>query len=279
VSFPEPIRDVELRAAPEKFAEHYNQATLFYESQSETEKAHIAAAFRFELSKVTVPAVRERMVSSLMNASPDLAARVAAGLGMAEVEPMPRAIERVPRPEVRESPALSMFARPGEGGIRSRKIALIVCDGVRGESLAALQKALLEQGAVPRLVGQHVGQFTTAEGEMLDADASLENEPAVLFDAVVLPDGEEAVERLLQDGRAAEFVQNQSRHCKSILVLGASHALFEAAGATQVLLDGSPDPGVVILEAEDELEQATQAFIEAVAAHRHWQRETDPPMV
>jgi catalase len=279
VSFPEPIRDIELRAKPEKFAEHYNQATLFYESQSETEKAHIAAAFRFELSKVTVPAVRERMVSSLMNASPDLAARVAAGLGMAEVEPMPRALERVPRPEVRESPALSMFARPGEGGIRSRKIALIVCDGVRGESLAALQKALLEQGAVPRLVGQHVGQFTTAEGEMLDADASLENEPAVLFDAVVLPDGEEAVERLLQDGRAAEFVQNQYRHCKSILVLGASHALFEAAGGTQVILDGSPDPGVVIVEEDAGLEQATKVFIEAVAAHRHWQRETDPPMV
>jgi catalase len=279
VSFPEPIRDVELRAKPEKFAEHYTQATLFYESQSETEKAHIAAAFRFELSKVTVPAVRERMVSSLMNASPDLAERVAAGLGMGVVDPMPRAIERVPRPEVRESPALSMFARPGEGGIRSRKIALIVCDGVKGASLAGLQEALLEQGAVPRLVGQHVGQFTTAEGEMLDADASLENEPAVLFDAVVLPDGAEAVERLLQDGRAAEFVQNQYRHCKSILVLGASHALFEAAGATPVLLDGSPDPGVVILEEEDELEQATQAFIEAVGAHRHWQRETDPPMV
>jgi catalase len=55
--------------------------------------------------------------------------------------------------------------------------------------------------------------------------------------------------------------------------------LFEAAGGTQVLLDGSPDPGVVIVEEDAGLEQATQAFIEAVSAHRHWQRETDPPMV
>jgi len=279
VSFPEPIRDVELRAHPEKFAEHYNQATLFYESQSEVEKAHIAAAFRFELSKVTVPAVRERMVSSLANASRELAARVAAGLGMGEVAPMPRAIERVPRPEVRQSPALSLLARPGEGGIRSRKVALVACDGVRGEPLAALQEALLEQGAVPRLVGQHVGRFTTAEGEVLDADASLENEPAVLFDALVLPDGEAAIERLSQDGRAAEFIQNQYRHCKPILVLGASKALFEAAGATHVLPDGSPDPGVVVAGDDDELEQAMQAFVDAVAAHRHWVRETDPPMV
>jgi catalase len=71
-----------VRAKPEKFADHYTQARLFYESQSPAEQAHIAAAFRFELSKVTVPAVRRRMVASLRNASESLAAQVGARLGM-----------------------------------------------------------------------------------------------------------------------------------------------------------------------------------------------------
>src|SRR5690606_18426755 len=76
VSFPEPVQHDELRGKPEKFAEHYNQAALFYNSQTPAEQEHIAGGFRFELSKVTVPAVRQRIVSMLRNASEELAARV-----------------------------------------------------------------------------------------------------------------------------------------------------------------------------------------------------------
>ena len=46
-----------VRGKPEKFAEHYQQATLFWESQSVPEQQHIIRAFRFELSKVQVPAI------------------------------------------------------------------------------------------------------------------------------------------------------------------------------------------------------------------------------
>jgi len=277
VSFPEPVRADELRGRPEKFAEHYNQATLFFESQSEPEKAHIIAAFRFELSKVTVPAVRERMVANLMNVSRELASGVAAGLGMGEVEASPRAIDRVPRAEVRQSPALSLLARPGDGGIRSRKVALLVCDGVDGPSLASVQQALLDAGAVPRLVGQRIGPFVTADGKTLQADASMENEPGPLFDALVLPDGERAVKQLAVDGRAGEFVKEQYRHCKPILVLGASSSLLEGAGASRKVPDGSDDPGIV--QGEDDVDEAIAAFIDAISQHRHWVRETDPPMV
>ncbi len=56
-----------VRGKPEKFAEHYSQATLFFASQTPQEQAHIIGGFRFELSKVTVPAIRERVVSSLRN--------------------------------------------------------------------------------------------------------------------------------------------------------------------------------------------------------------------
>lgn len=83
VSFPQSMTEDKVRGKPEKFAEHYQQATLFLNSQTAVEKAHMTAAFRFELSKVAVPAIRRRMLSSLMNVSAELAADVAAGLGMA----------------------------------------------------------------------------------------------------------------------------------------------------------------------------------------------------
>jgi len=278
VSFPEEVRQDEVRGKPEKFAEHFNQATLFYDSQSAVEKAHIAAAFRFELSKLTVPAIRTRVLSMLANVSSELASKVAEGLGMSVPAAMPRAIAKPPRPEVGRSPALSLLARPGDGGIRTRKIALLVADGIDGETLDRVQAALVEAGAIARLVGPRIGPFTTQQGKTGDADASLENEPGVAFDAVVLPMGRAAVHTLTSDGRCAEFLKDQYRHGKAFLVFKDSVPLAEAAGAKLKLPNGKPDPGMVS-GSSDGTGKTIEAFIAAVARHRHPERETDPPEV
>src|ERR1700710_1507247 len=62
MSFSDANGEDKVRGKPEKFAEHYNQATLFWNSQSDVEKAHIIAAFRFELTKVQTTAIRQRVV-------------------------------------------------------------------------------------------------------------------------------------------------------------------------------------------------------------------------
>jgi catalase len=275
VSFPQPVMEDKLRGKPEKFADHYTQARLFYESQTPVEQAHIAGAFRFELSKVTVAAIRERMLASLANASEALAAKVAEGLGMEVPAPLPRALEKMVKPEVAKSPALSLMARPGDGGIRTRKVALLVAEGVDGESVAALQAALLDAGAVPRLVGIRVGRVVTASGEEIEADASMENSPSVLFDALVLPDGADAVQRLSADGHSVEFVKDQYRHCKTILALGASRALLDKAGIAQAAGD---DPGIRWLES-GAAQDAAAWLVSAMGRHRHFERETDPPRI
>ncbi|MET3493367.1 catalase [Variovorax boronicumulans] len=267
-----------LRVKPEKFADHYTQATLFFESQTPAEQAHIAAAFRFELSKVTVPAVRERVVASLLNASPALAAMVAKGLGMELPAPLPKAMETPAAPEVDKSPALSLLARPGDGGIRTRKVAILVADGVEGASIGKLVSALVQAGAVPRLVGPRLGAYKAAGGETLEADASMENSPGFLFDALVLPDGLAAVEALAADGHSMEFVKDQYRHCKTILALGASQALLAEAGIPMSLPDGSDDPGLILADAA-QADAAAVDFIAAVGLHRHPARDTDPPRV
>ncbi|MBS78240.1 MULTISPECIES: catalase [unclassified Variovorax] len=264
-----------VRIKPEKFADHYTQARLFFESQSEVEKAHIGNAFRFELSKVTVPAIRERVVASLANASPELAARLAQDLGMALPAPLPKALENPLRPEVEVSPPLSLLARPGDGGIRTRKVAILIAHGVEGTSLAKLISALVEAGAVPRLVAARLGTYSGAAGESFEADATMENSPGFLFDALVLPDGAAAVEALDADAHTLEFLRAQYWHCKTILAFGASEALLAEAQIPLALPDGSPDAGLVLADASD-ADAAIAAFIAAMPL-RHFDRENDPP--
>ena len=268
-----------VRGKPEKFADHYTQATLFYESQSPTEQAHIAAAFRFELSKLTVPALRERTLSMLRNASEQLARKVADGLGMKTLpKAMPRALEQPAKPEVTVSPALSLMARPGDKSLRGRKVALLIAPGVAVTSMMQIHAALLAEGVVPRLVAPHVGLIATEGDDTLDADASLENEPGFLFDAMVLPDGEAAVAALTKDGHTMEFIRDHYRHGKTILALGASKMLLAKAGVPEKLPNGNDDPGLIFATG-DKMDRASTAFIKSMARHRHPERETDPPVV
>jgi catalase len=258
-----------VRGKPEKFAEHYNQATLFFNSQTPVEQAHIIGAFRFELSKVTVPAIRSRMVSSLLNVSDELASAVAAGLGLEMPEPMPRATQSPGTPEIQESPALSLMARPGAGGIATRKVAVMIGDGVDSTAIHAIQAALTKAGAVTRFLGVRLGTVKGSNGSLIEADATLENSPSVLFDGLVLPDGLAA---LASVGPAVEFVKDQFRHCKTIAALGASRALLEKAG----IAFNEPDPGLVLADFGT---GTAKLFITALAQHRHIQRDQDPPLV
>jgi catalase len=278
VSFPAPVQEDKVRGKPEKFADHYTQATLFYNSQTEVERAHIIGGFRFELSKLTVPAIRERMLSSLANVSTELATAVAAGLGMDLPEPMPTAQVKPVTPEVELSPALSLMALPGDGNIRTRKIAILVADGIDGAAVGRLRDALVKAGAVPRLVGRRLGKVTTAQGDILEADASLENTPPVLYDALVLPNGENAVAALARDGHTFEFIKDQYRHCKTILALGTAESLLAKVGISAALPNGEQDPGMIIAGNEVSAVLA-KAFIAAVGKHRHLVRDSDPPLI
>ena len=267
-----------VRGKPEKFADHYTQATLFFDSQTPSEQAHIAAAFRFELSKLTVPAIRMRVVAQLRNVSEPLARQVADGLGMKDLpEPLPRALEKPAKPEVKVSPALSLLARPGDGLIKARKIAILLANGSAGASAVEVHAALLAQGAVPRFVATRIGPVETSDGIAIDADASMENEPGFLFDALVVADGDQGVAVLMKDANTMAFIIDQYRHGKTIMAIGAGKALLDKAEVPSKLSSGEPDAGVVL--AGSEVSKALGAFVKGVAMHRHPQRETNPRLV
>ena len=275
-SFPEPIEASKLRGKPEKFAEHYIQARLFFDSQTAPEQRHIEAAFRFELSKVTVPAIRRRMLAGLVNVSPELAGAVATGLGMSVPDALPLALEMEVVPEVLLSPTLSLTARPGDGTIATRKVALLVADGIDADQVRAAQQSLAEYGAVSRLVAARLGSVAASDGSMLDADLTMENTPSAAFDGIILPDGDAVVAALLRDAHTIDYVKDQYRHNKTLLVHPSSDAILKACGIPETPVDG--DDGLIRTGTEDDAATIVD-FAAALSAHRHFARETDPPTV
>ena len=278
-SFPQPLTGDKVRGKPERFADHYTQATLFWNSQTPIEKAHIISAFRFELTRVQTPAIRERVVSMLVNVAEDLAEGVAYGLGMKELPPaQPKVLVHTTPPEVASSPGLSLFARPGDGSIAARRIAIMVADGVDGASARALQAGLAAEGAVARFVSLRLGKVQSTDGNEIEVDVTFEAMPAVLFDGLVVPGGHEDALNLCKAGQAVEFIKEQYRHCKPMLAQGLGKDLILSAGVKLTLPSGEPDPGVLVFE-DEVLDDVLPQFIEAIAAHRHFERETDPPRV
>jgi catalase len=277
-SFREPIEDDKVRGKAERFADHYTQATLFWNSQTAVEKAHIVRGFRFELTKVQMPAIRQRVVAMLANVDAALAETLAGQLGMAMPEPMPRALKRVSPPEVAVSSALSLFSFPGDGGIRTRRVAIFVADGIDGTAARELHAALAREGAVPRYVGARLGAVRTEYGDPIEVEVTFETMPSVLFDAVAVPGGKEAIQALGNLGHALEFVKDQYRHAKPILALREGCDLVENAGAPAALPSGGADPGMLVRK-NDTARSALPEFIKAIAKHRHYEREMDPPPV
>jgi catalase len=145
----------------------------------------------------------------------------------------------------------------------------------RGSEIHA---ALAAAGAVPRFIGVKLGQVTSASGEPLDVEISLETAPAVVWDAMIVPDGQDAANELSTRGHALEFLKDQYRHCKPILLIGAAKALLEAAGIPAMLPSGEADAGLLQFDGA-KTDAAVPAFIAALTQHRNFARETDPPRV
>ncbi len=265
-------------SSPEKFADHYTQARLFFESQSEVEKAHIGNAFRFELSKVTVPAIRERVVASLLNAAPDLAARLAQDLGMDLPAPMPKALENPASPEVDSSPALSLLATArrrwhpdaqdrGAGcPRRRRRIAGQAGDGAGGGGRRA--RAWWQPASAPMWAWAARSSRPTRPWRTRRASCST---PWCCRTARMRSRALDA------DAHTLEFVRAQYWHCKTILAFGASQALLAEAQIPMTMPDGSADPGLILADA-GAADEAIADFIGAMGKPRHFGRENDPPL-
>jgi catalase len=258
--YPRAVQGVKERRRPDTFADHYGQAALFWNSMSDWERAHIVAAYRFELGKVTYMHIRERMVAHLAQIDHALAVAVAAGIGVA-------APAAVATNHGRSSPALSQASavNQSKNGVAGRIVAVLVADGVDA-SVTALRDGLVAAGATVELLAAVDGAVATSAGQRVAVDRALTTVSSVLYDAVVVCDGADAVAVLAGNGDARQFVAEAYKHAKPIGVLGAGERLMRTA-ALPVAVDG------VVAHGDGPVSPGfVEAFVDALAAHRHFGR-------
>ncbi|PXY27328.1 catalase [Prauserella muralis] len=262
-----------IRKRSESFQDYYSQATLFWNSMSGVEAEHLVAAFRFELGKVETKEIRARVVEHLDHVDHELATRVATGIGVT-----PPA-EAATTNHGRSSPALSQLnsamRRPD-----TRKIAVLVADGVDGTGVRRLVDALTKQGTIPEVLAPADGPVRAATGPDIEADRALNTMASVLYDAVAVPCGPDSVEALSGDGYAVHFVAEAYKHAKPVAGFGSGLDLLRKAGVSDRLADGADvtvEAGVVSsTAAEDSLpEEFFARFTDEIARHRAWERVTD----
>ena len=242
-----------LRVRAELFADHYSQARLFWKSMTESEQAHIASSFTFELSKVGLEQVPPRMVANLRNVDEELAKRVADGVGIGLPK---KAQARGEVLDLKPSPALSI-QKNMKKTLDGRKIGILYADGSDEAEIEALQKAIRANGATAFLVASRVGGAKLKGGTILKADGQLAGSPSQLFDAVALALSDHGCGTLVDDAAAVQFVMDAFGHLKAIGASKAAKPLLDKAGVT-------PAKGVTGLGKD---------FIEA-AQTRFWDRES-----
>jgi catalase len=272
--FAERVDGAKIRKRSESFADHHSQATLFWNSMSEWERRHIVAAYRFELGKVTSHQVRRRTVEQLGHIDHELAFAVAEGIGV--TRPESTAVSN----HGRSSPALSL-SRSRADTIATRRVALLAADGVSEEDVVALRAALAEGDATAELLAPRDAELTCDTGGRLRADRAMNTMASVLYDAVVVPGGAESVNALMADGLALHYVAEAFKHGKCVAALGSGVALLRAARLAGARL-AEPGDGVlsdrgVVTSAEVAVASTgfATALTDAVAAHRHWHRDSD----
>ena len=282
-SFPEEVDPPKVRRRSPSFDDHFTQARLFFNSQSVPEKEHIIGAFRYELSRLLVPAIRQRVVDNLAHVDEKLARRVAEPLGVGAPDARAAAgragfRDHQMAPGVEESRALSMIDI-GDGSVRTRKIAILVADGVDSASLKPIQHAIEAAGAQCRVVSFRLGTVTSASKRQISVDATFATMPSVMFDAVLVPAGQEGIDALVRSGDAVHFVLEAFKHCKTICTVGEGVQLLKLPEGEAAGTPLAPPAGVLIAQTPvNTLGDATAAhqiasdFLSALGRHRHWDR-------
>jgi len=286
-SYAEKIDASKIRQRSKSFFDHFSQARLFFNSQSEPEQNHIIDALSFELGKVETLAIRKRMLGILSLIEKSLAIRVAQNLGLEVPEPEKPINKSVPadgKPEdfepimmqsqLKSSHALSM-ANTKKDSIKTRKIAFLVADGVNATSVIALQDALTDAGAVVEIIAPKLGIVDAEDNTIVPIKQSFLTAASVFYDAVYVPGGINSVATLEKTPEAIHFLNEAYKHCKAIAADSQATQVLQAtyfSGKINTTNQLDTDEGIVI---SDDINELIPDFIYAIAQHRFWEREID----
>jgi catalase len=278
----ERVSGTKIRARSESFVDHYSQAKLFYNSQSNPEKEHIQKALIFELSKVNIPEIRERVVGQLAFIEMDLAEKVAEKLGL-KVKKLKEPNQSIPadanpaslqskerEPKVKISAALSM-KNTVKDTITSRVIGFILANGVDANAINSLKTKLEKQKARVDFIAPSLAPVKANDGSLITPKHTLTNTSSVCFDALYICSGENSVKELLNPENkytVLNFVNEAYKHCKAIYFGAETDGIYKASNVNNKKHE---DPAIITSDNK----KGDDEFIKAVAQHRVWELEKE----
>jgi len=222
---PQKIVGIKQRLRAPKFQEHYNQAQLFLNSLKPHEKAHLVAAYSFELSHCDDPVVYENYTKLLNNIDFDFARAVATNVGgVVPTKP-------VRKNEGMKSKGISQTDfMPKEPTIASRRIAILVADGFSAAEVESMRALITGAGALPFVIGPRRGKVkSSTTGISVDAHHHFEDQRSTLFDAIFIPGGSEHARALMTNGRVNHWIKEAFGHCKAIGAVGEGATVVREA--------------------------------------------------
>ncbi|MBY0507459.1 MAG: catalase [Bryobacteraceae bacterium] len=252
------VEGSKVRLRSPSFDDHYSQARMFYHSVTPQEQRHIVEAFTFELGKVEIREIRQRMLGHLEIVDVALAETVATALGMTgEAIRAEAAAQPVDLPA---SPALRLYGKYPPT-LRGRKMGLLLAPGFDPKIKASLESAIRKEGAAVALIGLKVGGVEDASGKKHAVLMALRAAPSVLFDAVAVAAGPEGDALLTANPDAVAFLMDAGRHLKAIATAGVPQC------ADKAHIRG--EPGVV----EVRNSESVGKFIDVARGGKVWERE------
>ncbi len=258
-----------VRGRGERFKDFYSQATLFWNSMSPVEKAHIVDAFHFEVGGVKDKAIKQRVVDMFNNVNAELAEKIALGVGV-NAPALPSGAKIAA-----SSPALSQ-----ENTIMTaatRKVAVLLENGFCDPEVSAVLDALKGAGVGAELIATHMGMIGGSDSRQLEAAKDFTTADSTMYDAVYIAGGRQSAEALSKQPDALLFISEALRHQKTIGASGEGTDLLQASGNPRTTLSAqelTSQLGVVTVRDASALPAFTAEFIKCIALHRHWERQT-----
>ncbi|MEA5024450.1 MAG: catalase [Desulfitobacterium hafniense] len=245
-----------IRERSESFRDHYTQPAMFWNSMSDWERQHIIDAFRFELGKCKHKPTHQKLVDMLGNVDPELAQKVAEGLGA--TPPANGA-----NPTTASSPALSM-ANTAKSP-KTRKVAVLLENGFDKAQFDALTATLIAAGACFDVVSCKLGPVTAGDNGRVEGNQTYATTASVFYDAVYIPGGSHT-EALKGSADVKGFLLDTFNHYKTIGLSGEASALLGLLPSGQ-----KPEPGIVC-ESAGNMEIYANNFLAALTTGRHFER-------
>ena len=268
--YAEKVSGEKVRARSDSFRDHFSQATLFWNSMSPPEKKHIVDAFRFEVGNVTDPQIRQRVVDLFNNVDNALAQQIAMGIGA--TPPAPGAPGNTA-----SSPAVSQ--KNTVKTAETRKVAILAENGFDHAEVTAVMDALRGAKACFEIISKELGTIHSADNKVLTVDKSYLTTASVNYDAVYIAGGQDSASAMMKQQDTLHFICEAYQHFKPIGAASEGADVLAASQLKGVRITAANDSrvmaeaGVVIVRNTSNPAKFCGEFLNAIAQHRHWQRE------